>query len=475
METSNPHKKPPLSRVLVGGSGPAGLTAAYLLSKRGVPNEVHETESDVGGIAKTVRYGGCRFDLGGHRFFTKIKIVKELWSEVMDEEMPVRKRISSIYYNNKFFNYPLSTLNVLKNLGLIESVIIFMSYIKARVLGSGKTGSFEDYVVYRFGRRLYETFFKTYTEKIWGVPCSEIRDVWAAQRIKDMSFTSVLKSTILNNRKNIRSLIDEFQYPKYGPGQMWEKMIEKTKTMGGNIVTESEVVGVNLDGNIVKSVSVKRSGEIRDLSVDHFITTLPLKDLILMIQPIPPQKVIAAAKRLKYRELIVIALIIDEANSWRETWIYIHDKKVGVSRIQNYNNWSSHMVSSEDKTCIGMEYFCFEGDEIWNMYDDKLIKLASDELVSLSFFDVKSKSVDGKVVRVKKAYPVYDIGFRENVKTIIGYLSTIDNLHSIGRNGMHRYNNMDHSMLTALYAVENIFGAKHNIWSINEEQTYHEK
>ena len=462
-------------KVVIGGAGPAGLTASYLLSKMGVASQVFEADKNVGGIAKTVEHNGFLFDLGGHRFFTKIKPVEDLWIQVMGESMPTRKRVSSIYYNKKIFDYPLNPKNVLTNMGLLESSKIFLSYLGARLLTSREKGCFEDYVSSRFGRRLYETFFKNYTEKIWGMPCSEINHMWASQRIKDMTFTSVAKSALTGSDANIRSLIQEFMYPDYGAGQMWDRMADEVESHGGSIKTQSRISSVNINADKVESVGVENQEGKSVVSVNHFISSLPLRDLILMINPTPPSDVLDAARKLKYREFIVVALILDEKNSRPENWIYVHDEKVKVGRIQFYNNWSPYLSPSEDKTCIGVEYFCNEGDGLWNTCDSRLVDMAYKEFDSLELFKQHPKLVDSRVVRVKKAYPVYDLGYRENLETVKKYIESIKNLSTIGRAGLHKYNNMDHSMLTAIYAVENIYGAYKDVWSINERGEYHEK
>ncbi len=461
-------------RVLIGGGGPAGLTASYLLSGKGVKARLYERDGDVGGIAKTVKYKGCLFDLGGHRFFTKIKKVDEIWAGLMGEDLLTRHRLSRIYYKRRFFNYPLRPTNVILNVGLVESALVFLSYLKSQLIPQKSEVSFEDYVVNRFGRRLYETFFRTYTEKVWGMSCGEIRAEWASQRIKDMSFMSVLKNSLFRGSDSIKSLIDEFKYPKHGPGQMWERMSERIVAAGGGIYLNSEIVGVHIEKDRVESVSIKCNGKVREEGLDHFVSTLPLDDLMRMLTPTPPEQVIRAAEKLRYRDFLIVALMLDRRDTWPDTWIYIHDKRQKVGRIQNYNNWSPYMVSEKGMTCVGMEYFCFEGDELWSMPDAKLISLASGELTELSLIDGKSSVIDGTVVRVRKAYPVYDAHYRQNLEVVIKYLSQIKNLQTIGRNGTHRYNNMDHSMLTAMYAVENIGGAKHNIWEVNAEQDYHE-
>jgi len=457
-------------KTVIIGAGPAGLTAAYELSRRNLSVTVLEKEDDVGGIAKTIDYKGYKFDLGGHRFFTKISPVMELWLKIMGDKFLIRQRLSRIYYKGKFFSYPLKLANVIMNLGVIESFLIFISYVHAKISPYPREDSFEEYIVNRFGSRLYRMFFKSYTEKVWGIPCTEIKSEWAAQRITGMSLTSVLKTTFLGNRNNkIKSLIEQFHYPREGPGQLWNIMKNEVKKNGGDVLLKQRVTSIKIDGNMVTSL---RTDEGSVYAADQFINTMPLRDLIESMTPTPPNEVIAAAKKLKYRDFITVALITEKESIWPDNWLYIHDRKYRVGRIQNYKNWSPYMVPDEKKSCIGMEYFAFEGDDLWTMKDERLIDLATEELLGLSLISDKSLVTDGKVVRVEKTYPVYDLLYLENLKTVKDYLGGISNLSTIGRNGMHRYNNMDHSMLTAILDVDNLMGAHHDLWQVNAEQEY---
>jgi protoporphyrinogen oxidase len=463
------------SKVLVLGAGPAGLTAAYELTRRGVKTTVLEKDSAVGGIAKTVEYEGYRFDLGGHRFFTKYARVQAMWAELLGDELKLRPRLSRIYYRKRFYNYPIRPANVVWNLGLPQSALIAMSYLKARLSPYPDESSFEHYIVNRFGRRLFGTFFGPYTEKVWGVPCSSIRSDWAVQRIKDLSMSSLAKAALFGNRSKIRSLTDEFYYPLKGSGQMWEEVASQVQSGGGVVELDSEVTLVNMDGGRVVSVTASCGGSEAVWTADQFISTLPLRDLVLMMRPRPPPKVLDAAGRLRYRDFITVALIIDRSDMWPDNWIYIHDGGFKAGRIQNFKNWSPCMVPDPSKTCLGVEYFTFEGSELWNMADEDLVALAKKELDGLSLIGEGSMVLDGKVVRVRKAYPMYDMWYEENVNTIRGYLRGIPNLQTIGRNGMHRYNNQDHSMLTGMLAAENVSGAQHDVWAVNLAGDYHEE
>ncbi len=454
------------------GAGPAGLTAGYLLATRDLPVTVLEAEDQVGGLAKTVVRDGFRFDLGGHRFFTKSKEVERLWHEVMGDEFLLRPRMSRIYWNNRFLDYPLRGPDVLKKLGALELSRAFGSYLVARTRRRGSEESFEDWVSNRFGKRLFELFFRSYTEKVWGVPTSEIRAEWAAQRIKGLSFTSAAKAAFFGNEGNkVKSLIQEFHYPRYGPGQMWETMTEKIRLLGGEVLLESPVERLIVeDGAVREVVGARESWE-----PEHVISSLPLRTAVSIVRPIAPGEVLAAARGLRYRDFLTVALVLDGEDLFPDNWIYIHDPQVRVGRIQNYRSWSPWMVPDPAKACVGLEYFCFAGDDVWTMNDDDLVDLAASELERLGLAP-RSKVERGYAVRVPKAYPMYDADYADRVATIRDWLSGITNLQQVGRNGLHRYNNSDHSMLTAIRAVENaVLGTGHDIWAVNAESVYHEE
>jgi len=459
--------------VVVLGGGPAGLTAGYLLAKQGKPVVILEATDMLGGIARTEVRDGYRFDLGGHRFFTKAQEVDALWHEIMKEEFLKRPRQSRIYWNDKFLEYPLEGMDVIRQLGPLEVTRCGLSYLWAAVKPKGREDTFEQWVSNRFGKRLYNHFFKTYTEKLWGVPTNEIRAEWAAQRIKGLSFFSAAKAAFFGNRGNIKSLISEFNYPRFGPGQMWEEMAKDIRAHGGEIRMNSPVTKLKTDGNgrVVEVIAGEET-----LTPSHVISSLPLRTTVGIADPEAPGEVRDAARGLRYREFLTVLLVMEGEDLFPDNWIYIHQPGVTVLRIQNFKSWSPWMVPNDEDASIGMEYFCFEGDELWNMADDDLVKMAGQEIEKLHL--AKASSVKfGFVARVNKAYPIYDEKYAERVATIRNWLQTdMTNLAQVGRNGLHRYNNSDHSMLTAMRAVDNILlGTNHDIWSVNVESVYHEE
>jgi len=457
---------------LVLGAGPAGLTAAYVLGKAGRRAIVLEADRQVGGLAKTVEIDGFRFDLGGHRFFTKAHEVEALWHEIMGDEFLLRPRMSRIYWNGKFLDYPLRGPDVIRKLGAVELTRCVGSYAKAALSPKRREDSLEDWVSNRFGRRLFELFFKTYTEKVWGVPTSEIRAEWAAQRIKGLSFTSAARAAFFGNRGNkVKTLISEFHYPRYGPGQMWEAMAQRIEDEDGEILLDTPVELIEIDDGRV--VAVEAAGVT--YQPEAVISSLPLRDVVAMTEPRPPADVSVAARGLRYRDFLTVALVVSGEDLFPDNWIYVHEPSVRVGRIQNYRSWSPWMVPDPAKACVGLEYFCFAGDDLWTMSDDDLVAFASDELVRLGL--VRRGQVErGFAIRVPKAYPIYDAEYAQRVATIRAWLETIDNLQQVGRNGLHRYNNSDHSMLTALRAVDNLLaGVGHDLWAVNAESAYHEE
>ncbi len=459
--------------VVILGGGPAGLTAGYLLAKQGKPAVILESTEHLGGIARTQVRDGYRFDLGGHRFFTKVKEVDELWHEIMKEEFLKRPRKSRIYWNDKFLEYPLQGVDVIKKLGPIELARCLASYAWAALKPKGKEDTFEEWVSNRFGKRLYQHFFKTYTEKLWGVSATEIRAEWAAQRIKGLSFFSAAKAAFFGNEGDkIKSLISEFNYPRFGPGQMWEQMADDIKAQGGEIRLNAPVTKLVTENGRVTEVIA--GGET--LYPSHVISSLPLRTTVGIAEPAAPPEVRDAARGLRYREFLTVLLVIDVEEMFDDNWIYIHQPGVRVLRIQNFKSWSPWMVpEGETSSSIGMEYFCFEGDDLWNMADDDLVAMAGREIDKLHLAPA-DKVRFGFVERVHKAYPIYDELYAERVSTIRGWLETLGNLTQVGRNGLHRYNNSDHSMLTAMRAVDNILlGTHHDIWAVNAESVYHEE
>jgi protoporphyrinogen oxidase len=461
-------------KVVIFGAGPAGLTAAYEACKNGLDPIVFEKDKDVGGISKTINYKNYLFDIGGHRFFTKYDEVKRIWNEILGDDFITRPRLSRIYYNNKFFYYPLRPLNALMNLGLANSFLVVLSYFYSQLKPYRDVTNLEQWVSNKFGKRLFTIFFKTYTEKVWGISCQEIQADWAAQRIKSLSLgKAMLNSLGFLGKDRVTTLIDEFQYPRKGPGQMWNRAKELVEMRGGKVHLKSQVVQLNRKGNKIISALVRTNGSLEETSGDYFLSTLPLRELVLAIKPLAPNDVLDAAQKLRYRDFFTVSLVIGKPFIFPDNWIYIHSPEVRVGRIQNFKNWSPEMVPNPQTTTLGLEYFCFESDEIWKRDDSELIKLGIEEVGKLKFA-AREEVIDGMVIRSPKTYPIYDEGYKEKIETIRNYLSRIENLQTMGRNGLHRYNNQDHSMLSAIGAVRNILGEKHSVWDINVDDEYHE-
>lgn len=475
-----PEVNPREQKVVIIGGGPAGLTAAYQLSKVGAKSVVLEKDLMLGGISRTVEYKGYHFDIGGHRFFTKVSVVDKMWREVLPEgDFLHRQRLSRIYYNRKFFFYPLKPVNALFGLGILNSLLIVISYAWAQLFPQKPEDNFESWVSNRFGKRLYKTFFKTYTEKVWGMPANTIAADWAAQRIKGLSLLVAVKNALIKQQSTekgavVKTLIDAFDYPKRGPGMMWEIVGELVKKDGSQVHLGAAVDRIRWAGNRVEGMDASMQGRSEYLTGTHYISSMPIRELIQKMNPPAPKEVLEAAERLKYRDFLTVALIVNKKELFPDNWIYIHDSHVKVGRIQNFKNWSPYMVPDQNKTCLGLEYFCFEGDGLWSMSDKDLIELGKRELELIGI--AKAQDVeDGSIVRMPKAYPVYDADYQEALICIRKFLDGFENLQVVGRNGMHRYNNQDHSMLTAMLAVDNILGARHDLWQVNVEQEYHEE
>jgi protoporphyrinogen oxidase len=467
------------ARVVVIGAGPAGLTAAYALTKAGEPVTVLEADDVVGGISRTVERDGWRFDIGGHRFFTKVAAVEDLWHEILPaEDFLLRPRISRIYYDNKLFDYPLKASNALKNLGVIEAAKCVLSYIWVRIHPPKDQSTLEGWVAARFGWRLYRTFFKTYNEKVWGVPATEIASDWAAQRIKNLSLFNAVVNSLLPRRKQteITTLIEEFQYPKLGPGMMWERARDLVVEGGGEVSMETDVTSVERDDRgAVALVSRTSSGDVVRTRAGAVISSMPLPQLVLSMDPPAPANVQQAAHRLSHRDFLTVALVVPASAGFPDNWIYVHSPDVRVGRIQNYGSWSPYLVK-DGHTCLGLEYFVFEGDDLWESTDDDLAVLAEKELIELGL--VGNGQVEASyVVRMPKAYPVYDEGYSQAVDVLRAWLAeAVPNVYPVGRNGMHKYNNQDHSMMTALLSVDNLLnGASNDVWAVNVEADYHEE
>ena len=478
MDTSAPGSAPVSNaQVVVIGAGPAGLTAAYELARHGGTCTVLEADDVVGGISRTVERDGWRFDIGGHRFFTKVPEVEQLWHEILpDEEFLLRPRMSRIYYNGSFFDYPLRAGNALRGLGVVEAIRCVLSYVWARVRPPKDQTTFEGWVSARFGHRLYRIFFKTYTEKVWGVPATEIQADWAAQRIKNLSLAKAVLHAVLprRNQTDITSLIEEFQYPRHGPGMMWERCRDLVEAAGTKVVMNTPVRTVRHAGGAARVVVGEIDGVPTEYPCSHVISSMPLTALVRCMDPPPPPDVLAAAGALTYRDFLTVALVVPEDRGFPDNWIYVHSPDVRLGRIQNFGSWSPFMVKP-GRTCLGLEYFVFEGDDMWTMRDEDLVALGTRELHTLGLVDPDAVEA-GYVVRMPKAYPMYDEHYRTNVEILRRWVERhTPNVHPVGRNGMHKYNNQDHSMYTAMLAVENIAGADHDIWNVNVEAEYHEE
>ena len=465
--------------VVVIGAGPAGLTAAYeLVTRHGIRSTVLEADDVVGGISRTVVRDGWRFDIGGHRFFTKVREVEARWREILPaEDFLLRPRMSRIYYRGKYYDYPLRAANALRNLGPLEALRCIASYAAVRIRPPRDQTTLEGWIAARFGWRLYHHFFKSYNEKLWGVPVSKLPADFAAQRIKNLSFSTAVRNALLpkRNQKEVTSLIEEFHYPRYGPGMMWERCRDLIEARGCEVLLRAPVVAVrHADGRAQAVVAETAEGRI-ERPCDHVVSSMPLAELVEALDPPPPADVLAAARDLRYRDFLTVALIVPEEAGFPDNWIYVHAPDVQVGRIQNFRSWSPDMVK-EGRTCLGLEYFVFEGDATWRRSDAELIAQGARELGRLGLVD-PAVVEGGYVVRMPKAYPFYDERYKANVARIVAWLTEhAPNVHPVGRNGMHRYNNQDHSMLTAMLTAENIAtGSRHDVWSVNVEQEYHEE
>lgn len=524
-----------MRKVLIIGAGPAGLTAAYeLLTERqsgspAVDNDyeviVFEESESMGGISRTVNYNGNRMDMGGHRFFSKVPEVNEWWAKMLPEQgfasyddillnrsMPVaahgpnpekedrvmlnRNRVSRIYFNKKFFDYPISLkFETFKNMGLGTTIIVGFSYLKS-LIHKRKENSLEDFYINRFGKKLYSMFFENYTENLWGRNPSEIAPDWGAQRVKGLSIIAIIKDVFgkmlpdKQNRKVETSLIEQFKYPKLGPGQLWDVTAEEVTKLGGKILKNSKVTGfIKDDNNHITALTYEHEGATFTMEGDIFISSMPVRDLVGGMNDVPA-KIAEIAAGLPYRDYMTLGVLVPKLNLKNKTkmktvgnivpdcWIYVHDRTVKLGRLQIYNNWSPYMIKDLEHTVwVGLEYFCNEGDEFWNMTDEEFTKVALDEMVKMGLIDSTDQVIDTHAERVKKAYPAYFDTYKD-MDTLVEYLNTIDNIYCVGRNGQHRYNNIDHSMCTSFEAVKNIKNGltdKQNIWNVNTEKEYHEE
>ncbi len=466
-------------RTVIVGAGPAGLTAAFELSRLGRAATVFEADDQVGGISRTVVFQGCRLDIGGHRFFTKVPEVERLWREILGDDLIVRPRMSRIYYGGRFFDYPLRPVNALRGLGVVEAARVLASYVRAQLFPVADERTFDAWVSNRFGRRLFEIFFKTYTEKVWGMPCSHISAAWAAQRIKNLDLMTAIRKAVLGNAGTggqvVTSLIERFHYPRLGPGMMWERCRDLAAAGGVHTHLRTRVVRILHDGGRVHALDVVGpDGATRREPCDALISTMPVGDLVRAMDPLPPAEVLDAAGKLRHRDFLIVGLIVNRDRLFPDNWIYVHSPEVHVGRVQNFKNWSPDMVDDPAVSFIGLEYFTNRGDALWGLSDEELIDLGTSEAQTIGLFSPDEVRA-GTVVRMPKAYPVYDGEYEQHLATLRSWLDRVDNLFTVGRNGLHRYNNQDHSMLTALYAVRNLAGERRDVWAVNVEESFHEE
>jgi protoporphyrinogen oxidase len=459
--------------VVIIGAGPAGLAAGYEFIGRGICPVILERGGIVGGISRTESYKDFHFDIGGHRFLTKNDEINQLWEDMLGPDFLKVNRLSRIYYQGKFFNYPLRPANALFNLGPIESLLVLISYCRARLAPRPEENSFEEWIINRFGERLYRTFFKTYTEKVWGIPCKEIRADWAAQRIKGLSLLVAVSNALFGGQQ-AKSLTEQFSYPRLGPGMMWQRFMERIVAGGGEVMLHCEVSAIHHDNGRITATEYSNGETAGELNAEHYISSMPISRLVQLFKPQPPVEVLQSAGQLSYRGFIIVILIIDRQTLFPDQWLYVHSPKVRVGRIQNFKNWSRSMVPDQSRTSIGMEYFCNENDRTWKMSDKALVDMATREMAEMGFVPA-SGVIDSYVVRQSHAYPVYDATYKQNLQTIRNYLDNFNNLQTIGRSGMHRYNNMDHSMQTGILAAKNCCGEHHDLWAVNEEKSYLEE
>lgn len=465
--------------VVIIGAGPAGLSAALESMEAGLRTTILECDPKyVGGLSRTIEHNGLRFDVGAHRFFTKSPEIIDRWHASLPNDFIRIRRLTRILYRDHFFQYPLRAGDALLGLGISQSVASIISYLRRQVSPIAPEKSFEDWVRNRFGDKLYCIFFKTYTEKVWGIPCSEISSDWASQRIKGLSLWKAALNALAPNgtfANAPKTLIDEFQYPRLGPGMLWEKVRNDVINRGGRIFMGRRVKEIERQGDCIRSViSESPSGVMERWLGDDFIVSMPLKDCISAIKPNLSEEALIAGRNLFYRDFLLVILIINRGNIFPDQWIYVHSPDVKVGRIENFNNWGTDMVPDRNITCLEFEYFCSKGDPLWSMDDKDVIGLAKREMHVLKLAR-EAEVIDAWVMRVEKAYPVYDQNYRENVSVIRKHIGNIVNLQVVGRNGMHKYNNQDHSMLTGILAARNLAGSNYDLWRVNTDAEYQEE
>ena len=466
--------------VAIVGAGPAGLTAGYELARRGKRVLVIERDPTyVGGIARTAAHKGFLFDIGGHRFFSKSQRVEDFWTEILGDDLIVRRRASRIYYRDRFFSYPLKPLEALQKLGPIEALRCVLSFLRARAFPIRDPQSFEDWVVNQFGRRLFTIFFKTYTEKVWGMSCGEISADWAAQRIRGLSLWGAIRSALVRHpsghKPAIKSLIESFRYPRRGPGMMWDEVARRFEAAGGTLLRGSQVASLDWSG--AWSLELTTPAGPRDVVAEHLLSSMPIRELGALLREQLSAPAYTATQSLRYRDFVIVVLVLRGPELFADHWVYVHDARVKVGRIQNFKRWSPEMVPDPELTSYGMEYFCFEGDGLWASSDAQLVQLARSELARMGL-GANLELVESCVVRQAKAYPTYDRAYRAHVETVRAELAIRwPTLQLVGRNGMHKYNNQDHAMMTGFLAAENILKGEpaFDLWKVNVDAEYHEE
>jgi len=472
-------------RNIIIGAGPAGLAAGYELAKTGQEVLIIEAENEVGGLCQTIDFQGFKFDFGGHRFFTKNEEVNKFWHEILGEDFLERPRLSRIYYQRKFFAYPIKIFDALPKLGIWEAIRVGLSLLGIKIKNlfkKAKEITFEDWVVNRFGRRLFNHFFKSYTEKMWGVSVKELGADWAAQRMKDMSLWQVIKSFVFGSKEGeVKSMIDKFEYPKYGPGQLFKEVAKKIEENGGEIRLGVKLKQMVVSGEKIEKIVLEgKNGEVFDLTGENYISSVPLDEILKAIQPILPPDILALVKKMRFRSFFDVCLVVNKKDVFPDNWIYVHEPEVRLLRVQNFKNWSPFMTPDDNRTPIGAEYVCWDTEEVWEMSDADLVKMAADELEKVGLLS-KNLVAGGTVIRNKYAYPVYHLDYKEDLTQIFSYLKKIKNFQTIGRSGLYRYNNMDHSILTGFYAARNVMGGNYNVMGgnynvldVNADEEYHE-
>ena len=462
-------------KTIIIGSGPAGMGCAYNLAEKGKAFLLIDENHQAGGLCRTIDFKGYLFDIGGHRFLTRSREVEELWHKILAGDLLRVKRLSRICYRKRFFKYPLSFSDTLWNLGLVESGLCFLDYLRYKFFPSADNSTFEGWIINNFGRRLYNIFFKTYTEKVWAVACRDLSADWAKERIRGLSLKVAIKNSLPGKKKSApKTLSEEFLYPKVGPGEFYSGLQKACLARGGKFRFDTKVVRIRHDGREVLAVETEATltGEKTMVEADYLFSSMPLPDIIRILEPRPPEYVARAASQLKFRGLITVNVIMDKEDIFPDQWIYVHSPEVRLGRIQNFKNWSPAMVPDAKKTSLGLEYFCTQGDELWQKDDINMINFALNELEKIGIVN-RRYLIDAFVVRQPNAYPFYSMGYLKNVNLILDYLSGFCNLQTIGRSGLFRYDNSDHSLLTGIRAANNFLDDRHqDPWQLNMKREY---